>query len=67
MTIGKLIYLLTYHIKNFITQFERLYRKIINSNYSQVFNKIYYIYYIPSIYSGVNGYFKHSLSSKYHS
>ena len=30
---------LPYHIKNLIRQLERLYRKIINNNYSQDFNK----------------------------
>ena len=39
LTIGNLISDLPFHIKCLIRQLKRLYRKIINNNYSQVWNK----------------------------
>ena len=39
MTIGKLIYHLPYPINIQIRQFESFHRKIINNNYTNVFNK----------------------------
>ena len=45
MTIGNLIYHLSYPIKNLIRQLQRFHKKTINNKYFQVHNKTYiYLY-----------------------